>query len=277
MNSTAQLLTLDQRLVEQVLCAFIADQVHKNGFQNAVVGVSGGLDSAVVLALVQRALGAPHTFALLMPYRLSAPESLELGQTLCNELGVAHETIDISPSVDAYFDRFPATEKLQIGNKCARERMAVLYDFSSRRHALVAGTSNKSELLVGYSTLWGDSAAAFMPIGDLYKTQVFALARQLNIPAAIIARQPSADLWQNQTDEGELGITYKALDEILFLLIDRRLPPEQVAAQGHDAAAIERISRMIRNSQYKRTMPAVAKLQARTIGIDFRYPRDWGK
>jgi len=220
--------------VEAILVAFIRDAVRKNGFRNAIVGVSGGLDSAVVLALCKKALGCRHTFALLLPYRVSAKASRVHGEMACARYKVPYEVIDISPAVDAYFSRFPAKNKLQIGNKCARERMSVLYDFSVRKQALVAGTSNKSELLVGYSTQFGDSAAAFLPIGDLYKTQVYELARHLGIPEEIIER-------------------------------------------GFPLPLIRRIQSMIVNSQFKRTMPPVAKLHARTIGIDFRYLRDWNK
>ena len=156
---------------------------------------------------------------------------------VCAAFKVAFEVIDISPSVDAYFDRFPAENRLQIGNKCARERMSVLYDFSVRKKALVAGTSNKSELLVGYSTQFGDSAAAFLPIGDLYKTQVFELARHLGIPEEIIAKKPSADLWPGQTDEGEIGITYKDLDIILHLMVDKRWDEGEIVERGYPAAA----------------------------------------
>jgi NAD+ synthase len=245
------MLKIKCELVEKILVSSIRDSIHKNGFKNAIVGVSGGLDSAVVLALCKKALGARHTFALLLPYRVSAPDSRMHGEMVCAKFKVPFEVIDISLSVDAYFDRFPAENQLQIGNKCARERMSVLYDFSVRKKALVAGTANKSELLVGYSTQFGDSAAAFLPIGDLYKTQVFELARHLDIPEEIIAKKPSADLWPGQTDEGEIGIAYKDLDIILHLMIDRgdhrtRLRPaaypphqkndRQLAVQAHHAA-----------------------------------------
>jgi len=263
--------------VEKVLVNFIRDCVFKNYFKNAIVGVSGGIDSAVVLALTQRALGSENTFALLMPYKLSSEASLVDGKKICQQLEVAYDIVDISPSVDGYFNRFPTDNKILIGNKCARERMSVLYDFSARKQALVTGTSNKSELLIGYSTLYGDSAAAFLPLGDLYKTQIFDLARSLDIPAEIVNKKPTADLWENQTDEGEIGITYKELDEILYQLIDCRKREGEIELAGHSNENIRRINRMIVNSQYKRTMPPIPKLHARTIGMDFRYPRDWNK
>jgi len=271
------MLEIHLETVETVLVYFIKHTVHRHGFQNAIIGVSGGIDSAIVLALTQRALGSDHTFALLMPYKLSSKESLEDGKAICEQLKVPYEIVDISPSVDGYFDRFPTDNKMLIGNKCARERMSVLFDFSARKNALVAGTSNKSELLIGYSTLFGDSAAAFLPIGDLYKTQVFQLAPYLNIPEPIIKKKPSADLWQNQTDEGEIGVTYKELDEILFQMIDLRKKDFEIESMGYSKENIQKIKTKIMNSQYKRTMPPVCKLHARTVGIDFRYPRDWNK
>jgi len=271
------MLKIDCPMVEKILAAFIKDSVRKNGFRNAIVGVSGGLDSAVVLALCAKALGASHTFALLMPYCTSASESLRHGKMVCRKFKVAHEVVDITPVVNAYFDRFPTTSKLQVGNKCARERMSVLYDFSARKQALVAGTSNKSELLVGYSTQFGDSAAAFQPIGDLYKTQVIELARHLNVPDEIIAKKPTADLWPGQTDEGEIGIAYKDLDVLLHLMVDMRWDEGEIIERGYSLALIRRIRAMMVHSQFKRTMPPIAKLHARTIGIDFRYLRDWNK
>jgi NAD+ synthase len=271
------MLKIDCTMVEKILLAFIKDSVRKNGFRNAIVGVSGGLDSAVVLALCRKALGAGRTFALLLPYRTSAPESRGHGEMICKKFKVAFEAVDISPAVDAYFERYPATTKLQVGNKCARERMSVLYDFSARRKALVAGTSNKSELLIGYSTQFGDSAAAFLPIGDLYKTQVFELGRHLGVPEEIVAKKPTADLWPGQTDEGEIGIPYKDLDVLLHLMVDMRWDEGEIIERGYPLPLIRRIRAMMVNSQFKRTMPPIAKLHARTIGIDFRYLRDWNK
>jgi len=271
------MLKINCGMVEKILAAFIKDSVLKNGFKNAIVGVSGGLDSAVVLALCRKALGTSHTFALLLPYRTSSGESLEHGKMVCARLKVPFETIDISPAVDAYFERYPAAGKLQIGNKCARERMSVLYDFSVVDVALKNKTSNKSDVTFGYSTQFGDSAAAFLPIGDLYKTQVFELARHLGIPGEIVAKSPSADLWPGQTDEGEIGIAYKDLDVILHLMVDMRWDEGEIIERGYALPLIRRIRKMIVKSQFKRTMPPVAKLHPRTVGIDFRYLRDWNK
>jgi len=268
---------LDYAGVEKVLVSFIRQSIHKAGLQRGIVGVSGGLDSAVVLALTQKAMGSEHTLGLFLPYRLTAAESAAHAEAICKKLAAPLEVIDISPQIDLYFSARPTTERVLLGNKCARERMSILYDYSARRQALVVGTSNKSELLVGYSTLWGDSAAAFHPLGDLYKTQVFALAERLDIPQEIRAKQPSADLWPGQTDEGEIGICYLELDEILFRLVDKRHTPQEIVAAGTPAATVEKVLRLIRQSQYKRTLPPIPKLQARTIGLDFRYLRDWDK
>jgi NAD+ synthase len=271
------MLEIHLETVEKLLAYFIKDTINRNGFKNAIIGVSGGIDSAVVLRLTQRALGSDHTFGLVMPYKLSSSESLNDGKAVCEMLNVPYEIVDISPSIDGYFDRFPTDMKTLIGNKCARERMSVLYDFSSRKQALVVGTSNKSELLIGYSTIFGDSAAAFLPIGDLYKTQVFELAPYLKIPENIIKKKPTADLWKDQTDEGEIGISYKELDEILFQVVDCRKRDWEIEAMGYTKTNIEKIKKMMCKTQYKRTMPPVCKLHGRTVGMDFRYPRDWGK
>ena len=271
------MLDINFDIAEKVVVRFIRDSVRKNNFTNAIIGVSGGLDSAVVLALTVRALGGNHTRALLLPYRSSSEDSLVHGKMLCEQSKVKYEVIDISPEIDAYFERFPAKDRVLVGNKCARERMSILYDFSARHKALVVGTSNKSELLIGYSTLFGDSAAAFFPIGDLYKTQLFEFARFLKIPEAIVEKKPSADLWKDQTDEGEIGVSYRELDEILYCLVDLRKKIAEIKNLGYSETTIKKIQKMVINSQYKRTMPPVAKLQNRTIGIDFRYLRDWNK
>lgn len=271
------MLEINFEVAKKVIVGFIRDSIQKNNFKNGILGVSGGLDSAVVLALTREALGKDHSFGLLMPYQSSSPESLTHGKMICDQFGVKYEVIDISPAVNAYFDQYPTNNRMLIGNKCARERMSVLYDFSIRKKALVIGTSNKSELLIGYSTLFGDSAAAFFPLGDLYKTQVFDFARYLKIPETIINKKPSADLWKDQTDEKEIGVSYRELDEILYQLIDRRKKDKDIQKLGYPQERIKKIKNLIVNSQFKRTMPPIPKLQNRTIGLEFRYLRDWNK
>ncbi len=262
----------------KTITRFIKESIEKNGFHRALIGVSGGIDSAVVLALAVDALGADQVHGLMLPYRSSSPASLGDARALCQNLSVTWSEIDISPMVDGYFSQLSAKAgALQIGNFCARQRMAVLYDHSDTHKALVIGTSNKSELLIGYSTLFGDSAAAMYPIGDLYKTQVFALAEILPIPGAIIKKPPSADLWQNQTDEAEIGMSYARLDQLLYRMIDCRLTRQELLHEGFDQSDIDMVAKKIRSSQFKRTQPSVCKLSARSVGIDFRYPRDWGR
>lgn len=257
---------------------FIRETVVKNGFKRAVVGVSGGIDSAVVLALAAEALGADQIHGLLMPYRRSSPSSLSDARSLCQTLGLSWTEIDISPMVDGYFAQCQNTATpLQIGNFCARQRMAVLYDHSEKQSALVLGTSNKSEILIGYSTLYGDSAAAMYPIGDLYKTQVFALAERLPIPLSIRKKAPSADLWQDQTDEAEIGMTYARLDEMLHCMVDGRFSAKELITMGFEPEEIDRVRKKISRSQFKRSLPSVCKISSRSAGIDFRYPRDWGR
>jgi len=268
---------INLNITTDIIVKFIYDSISKNGFKNGILGVSGGIDSALVLALSVKALGKDNTYAMLMPYKKSSPESLSDGKLLCEKFDVDYEIVDITPSVDPYFEKFPTDNKTLIGNKCARERMSVLYDFSERKKALVVGTSNKTEILIGYSTLYGDSAAAFLPIGDLYKSEIILLSKHLGIPERIINKKPSADLWKDQTDEDEIGFSYEILDEILYLLIDRRASDEELKDSGFIAEDIMRIKKMISGSHFKRTMPPITKIHNRTVGIDFRYPRDWLK
>ncbi len=231
------------KITTDIIVKFISDSVRKNGFNNGILGVSGGIDSALVLDLTVKALGKDNTFALLMPYRTSSDDSLSDGKLICDKLGVNYEIIDITPSIDPYFDKYPTKNKTLIGNKCARERMSVLYDFSERKKALVVGTSNKTEILIGYSTLFGDSAAAFLPIGDLYKTEVIELAKYLGIPDPIIRKKPSADLWMDQTDEGEIGFKYETLDKILNDMVDRRYTEKEMVDSGIDREDIKKIKK----------------------------------
>jgi NAD+ synthase len=178
--------------------------------------------------------------------------------------------------VDAYFAAFPDADPMRRGNKMARERMTILFDHSARLHALVLGTSNKTELMLGYGTLYGDMASAINPLGDLWKTQVRTLAAHVGVPDVVVQKQPSADLWVGQTDEEELGFTYERVDQVLHLLVDRRYEIPDAVAAGFEEAFVRAVARRIQASQYKRRLPVIAKLSARTIDREFRYARDWG-
>lgn len=269
-------LRIDPELVHTVLKHFLRDEIRKVGFEKAVIGVSGGVDSAVACTLVAQAIGAHNVLALRLPYKTSSPDSLEHAQRVIDALGVPSETIDITPMVDPLFERLPDMDHVRKGNVMARQRMIVWYDRSAAIRGLVVGASNKTELLLGYGTLFGDMAAAVNPIGDLYKTQVRQLAAYLGVPQPIIDKPPSADLWVGQTDEGEMGLTYAEVDRLLMMLVDERYTPAEAIEAGFDAKFVERVWRMVRVNHFKRRGPIIAKLSSRTIGVDFNYLRDWG-
>ena len=264
-------------LLRKVLSAFIINEVHKVGLTRVVVGLSGGVDSALSACLAAAALGADNVLAVKMPYATSSKESIEHADLVIAATGITSITVDISAQVDAYFAAFPDADNMRRGNKMARERMTILYDHSARWNALVLGTSNKTELLLGYGTLFGDMASAINPLGDLYKTQVWALSECVGVPEPVVTKQPSADLWAGQTDEQELGFSYQEVDELLYLLVDQRYSREELLAEGFQADFIDQIARRIMNSQYKRRLPVIAKVSQRTIDRDFRYARDWGR
>jgi NAD+ synthase len=269
-------LSINAPLVEQILVRFIRNEVTRTGFQRGVLGLSGGIDSSVVAYLAARALGPDNVLAVTMPYKTSSDETRRDSQTVIARLGVQTLDVPITPQVDAYFASMPGASRMRLANKCARERMTVLYDQSAAFEGLVIGTSNKTELLLGYGTQFGDLASAVNPIGDLYKTQLRELAAHLGVPKEILTKAPSGDLWIGQTDEGELGFTYDEVDRLLVLLVDRRWQPAQLVHAGFDAQFIDGVLRMIRRNQYKRRLPVIAKLTDRTMDRDFRYPRDWG-
>lgn len=264
-------------LLKRVLSPFIVNEVHKVGLKRIVVGLSGGVDSALSTCLAAEALGPENVLAVKMPYKTSSQESIEHADLVIAATGIASMTVDISAQVDAYFTHFADANNLRRGNKMARERMTILYDQSARWDALVLGTSNKTELLLGYGTLFGDMASALNPLGDLYKTQVWALSDFVGVPKPIVTKQPSADLWAGQTDEEELGFSYQDVDELLYLMVDQRYSSEELLAAGFHAPFIDQITQRIMNSQYKRRLPVIAKVSQRTIDRDFRYARDWGR
>ncbi len=264
-------------LVERLLTDFIRSEVTKVGLERVVVGLSGGVDSSVSAALAARALGADKTTGIMMPYRTSSDRSLADARALAEVTGIGTETVEITAQIDAYFEAYPEAGRLRRGNKMARERMTILYDHSAEREALVLGTSNKTELLLGYGTLHGDMASAINPLGDLYKTQVWGLARHLELPEAIVDKAPSADLWSGQTDEEELGFGYDEVDRLLYRMVDERTAADELIEAGFDQEFVRRIGQMVQGSQFKRRLPVIAKLSTRTIDMDFRYARDWGR
>lgn len=269
-------LSVNTELARTILTGFIRSETHRVGYQRAVIGLSGGVDSALSCYLAAEALGAQNVLAVRMPYQLSSPDSLEHAQLVIDELGVQSLTAPITEMVEPLFQRFPTMNVVRRGNVMARARMIILYDQSEEFRGLVVGTSNKTEILLGYSTLYGDSACALNPLGDLYKTQIRQLARAVGVPEAIVAKPPSADLWAGQTDEGELGFSYADVDRLLYLLIDERYDPEECVAAGFQEDFVRTVVERVRRFHFKRVMPPIAKLSNRTIGYDFLYLRDWG-
>jgi NAD+ synthase len=264
-------------LLRSILVGFIRNEVEKTGLKRAVVGLSGGVDSALSAMLAAEALGAGNVLGILMPYKSSSTESIAHAELVLEASGIQSMRVEITPQIDAYFDLFPDADARRRGNKMARERMTILYDHSARWSALVLGTSNKTELLLGYGTIYGDTASALNPLGDLYKTQVWALAEAVGVPPAVVEKVPSADLWTGQTDEGELGFTYREVDKLLYLMVDQRYTRPELISAGFREAFVDDVAARIMNSQFKRRLPVIAKVSQRTIDRDFRYSRDWGK
>ncbi len=269
-------LAINPQLARQAIVAFIRNELTKTGFSRGVLNLSGGVDSSLVAFLASEALGPEHILALILPYRTSDPQSEADARHVIRLLGIRHKKIDITPMADPLLALLPPEAEKRRGNIMARMRMICLYDQTEDFHGLAIGTSNKTETLLGYTTIYGDNAAAIQPIADLYKCQVRQLARHVGVPESIVTKAPSADLWQGQTDEGELGFTYDQADQILYLLVDQRHTPEEVVASGFDSAVVQRIVRLMRQNQFKRVPPPICKLSSRTVGVDFLYLRDWG-
>lgn len=267
---------LDPVTVEKILVSFLREETRASGLTRAVLGLSGGIDSAVVAYLAARALGGDRVLGVMMPAAASSPASLEDAERVAAGCGIGTRTVPIARMAEGYLDGVPDASPMRRGNVFARCRMIVLYDLSADVGGLVLGTSNKTELLLGYGTLHGDLASAINPIGDLYKTQVRLLAAHLDVPESVRTKAPSADLWEGQSDESELGATYDDLDRLLLRLVDERISPPRLVDEGFDAGFVREVARRVRANQYKRRPPVIAKLSARTIGPDFRYPRDGG-
>jgi NAD+ synthase len=266
-------LAIDTDVARRVIGEFIRGQLRQAGFERAVLGLSGGIDSALVAYLVAEAIGPEHLLAVMLPYRTSSPASQRDAEEVVRRLGCASEVVDITPMVDGYFGPETDATALRRGNFMARQRMAVLYDRSVTWGGLVVGTGNKTESLIGYTTVFGDNACAFNPIGDLYKSQVRQLSAAIGVPDEIIRKAPSADLWPDQTDETEGGFSYPELDRLLFWRIDKRRSVDEVVALGFAPEMVARVDRMVAGAEFKRQVPPIAKLGPRTAGVDYLYPR----
>lgn len=269
-------LKLNMKIVEELLVRFLRDEIQKAGFTKAVVGLSGGVDSAVSATLAARALGKRNVVGVLLPYKSSNPQSLKDAMLVGKKLGIRAVTVSISEMVDVYCEAHKVKDRMRKGNIMARMRMIVLYDVSVKERALVVGTSNKTEIMLGYGTLFGDTACALNPLGDLYKTQIWQLAEALKIPDRIVKKAPSADLWIGQTDEGEMGLEYRKADRLLYYMIDERRSDEELQRRGFDRRFVKKVRTMVQKNQFKRRPPVIAKVSYRTVNVDFRYARDWG-
>ena len=254
-------LGLNLKEVHSELVEFLRESFKKAGFSKAVLGLSGGIDSALVAYLLRDALGKENVLAIMMPYKSSNPDSLNHAKLVIEDLGINSKTIEITDMIDAYFKNEKEATSLRMGNKMARERMSILFDYSSKENALVVGTSNKTEIYLGYSTQFGDSACALNPIGDLYKTNIWDLSRYLKIPNELIEKKPSADLWEGQTDEQEMGLTYKEADQVLYRMLEENKKVEEVLAEGFNKDLVDNIVRRMNRSEYKRRMPLIAKIK----------------
>ena len=254
-------LDLNLKEVHSELVEFLRESFKKAGFSKAVLGLSGGIDSALVAYLLRDALGKENVLAIMMPYKSSNPDSLNHAKLVVEDLGINSKTIEVTDMIDAYFKNEKEATSLRMGNKMARERMSILFDYSSKENALVVGTSNKTEIYLGYSTQFGDSACALNPIGDLYKTNIWDLSRYLKIPNELIEKKPSADLWEGQTDEQEMGLTYKEADQVLYRMLEENKKVEEVLAEGFNKDLVDNIVRRMNRSEYKRRMPLIAKIK----------------
>ena len=254
-------LDLNLKDVHNELVKFLRENFKKAGFSKAVLGLSGGIDSALVAYLLRDALGKENVLAIMMPYKSSNPDSLNHAKLVVEDLKINAKTIEITNMIDAYFKNEKEASSLRMGNKMARERMSILFDYSSKENALVVGTSNKTEIYLGYSTQFGDSACALNPIGDLYKTNIWDLSRYLKIPNELIEKKPSADLWEGQTDEQEMGLTYKEADQVLYRMLEENKKVEEVLAEGFNKDLVDNIVRRMNRSEYKRRMPLIAKIK----------------
>ena len=254
-------LDLNLKEVHNELVEFLRENFKKAGFSKAVLGLSAGIDSALVAYLLRDALGKENVLAIMMPYKSSNPDSLNHAKLVVEDLKINAKSIEITDMIDAYFKNEKEATSLRMGNKMARERMSILFDYSSKENALVVGTSNKTEIYLGYSTQFGDAACALNPIGDLYKTNIWDLSRYLKIPNELIEKKPSADLWEGQTDEQEMGLTYKEADQVLYRMLEENKTVKEILAEGFSKDLVDNILKRMNRSEYKRRMPLIAKIK----------------
>lgn len=275
-SKDSQGLKLNTQFVRKLLVDFIRDEILNAGMERAVIGLSGGVDSAVVAYLSVEALGKENVLNVLLPYKTSSPDSIEDARLIVKKLGTRSELVDITPMVDSYLEKSSHLTNIRRGNVMARARMIVLYDVSARENALVVGTSNKTESMLGYGTIFGDMACGINPLGDLYKAQVWQLAEAIGVPEHIARKKPTADLWIGQTDEGELGFSYADVDKLLYHMIDERRTDGELIELGFSRGFIGKVRTLVQQNQFKRRPPTIAKISHRTVNVDFRYARDWG-
>jgi len=268
-------LKINSSIVVDTITHFISDCLKKSGLSRGIIGLSGGLDSTVSAYLAARALGKERVIAVIMPYKMSDPLSEVDALKISKILGIQHLKVDITPMIDEYFKLEGDADKNRKGNKMARERMSILYDISAKEKGLVIGTSNKSEILLGYGTIFGDLACAINPMGDLYKTQVRQIAEYLNIPDYISKKEPTADLWAGQSDEKEIGYKYEEIDKLLFFMVDKKLSKNKLMSLGFAEKIIDEITERISKNHFKRIPPLIGKISGRSFGHEFRYIWDW--
>jgi NAD+ synthase len=262
-------------VVTDWLCAFLDDEIRlRRHYQKALVGLSGGVDSSVTAYLCARALGRENVIGVRMPYRTSSPDSLQHAELVANELGITCRTVDISPAVDGYLAAVPDADQRRRGNVMARMRMIVLFDLSAELAALPVGTGNKTERLFGYFTWHADDAPPVNPIGDLFKTQVWQLARHLGVPEVIVSKPASADLIVGQTDEDDFGISYARADRILFFLL-RGYSVSRLVGMGFAEDDVRLVKRKVDSTHWKRHMPSTAMLSSTSINDYYLRPVDY--
>ena len=268
------MINLNCELTKKLLINFILDQKQKTGVESMVFGLSGGLDSTVTAYLLKEALGK-NVLALILPYGAWTKRDVEDALMIARELNLNYEIYSLDQLALRYFEDMKVEDRLRKGNFVSRLRFNVVFDFSKKLKAIVAGSSNKTELLMGYGTWYGDLAASFYLLGDLYKTQVRILAKYLGVPDSILSKTPTAGLWPGQTDEDEMGITYEELDKILYLLVDKRKRVEEVVNEGFADKKVRKVVNQVFASAFKRKIPTIPKLSQRTIGADFLYLKEY--